>query len=340
MLIAQIGNFEPEFSTENELRHALETLGHIVVPLQEGDPRALEELIGGLTIGDTLAPSFVLWTRTKGLADKWGHEGQWRFLAEARRRRIPVVGYHLDRWWGLKRETELHTEPFFQVDLLCTADGGHQEEWKSIGANHVWFPPAISERWCQRGNFREEYACDVVFVGGGLDYGHREWKHRAELITNLSNWYGDRFKLIPGPGRHAIRGLELNDVYESATVVVGDSCLVPNPDGSPATHYCSDRIPETLGRGGLLLHPFVDGVDGLFGRQFGWPLGDWAGLLAMIDGLLGGPDSHVWVPHHPGDPIERDKQIESIRENHTYTVRMAALIDLLQEQGMIDRMAV
>ena len=35
MRILQIGNFEPEFSTENDLLHALRVLGHDIMILQE-----------------------------------------------------------------------------------------------------------------------------------------------------------------------------------------------------------------------------------------------------------------------------------------------------------------
>ena len=35
--IAYVGNFEPEFSTENDVRKAFEALGYEVIKLQEGD---------------------------------------------------------------------------------------------------------------------------------------------------------------------------------------------------------------------------------------------------------------------------------------------------------------
>lgn len=337
MRVAQIGNFVPEFSTENDLRWAMESLGWHVRPIQEGDIGPLDELFADLRRpGDV--PDFILWTRTRDLADKWGHEAQWRLLAEARQRKVPVVGYHLDRWWGLKRQTEIETEPFFRVDLLVTADGGHDDLWRQHGINHVWALPAVSERWCQPGQHRDEYDCDVVFVGSWQGY-HREWAHRQELVTKLSDRFGDRFKVFPAPGQHAIRGLELNDVYWSAKVVVGDSCLVPKVDGSPMTHYCSDRIPETLGRGGILCHPSVEGIDKTFGRHLPWDLGDWSDLNGLLDVAINAPEGS-WNAGlcSPGGGTREAARLENIafvREQHTYTVRMSRLGEILAERMML-----
>jgi hypothetical protein len=326
--ITYIGNFEPEFSTENEYAHAFRQLGHEIHEVQEGDHQQFGILCDQLL--HHRQPDLILWTRTKGLADRHGNEMQWAMARLAGRAGVPLVGVHLDRWWGLERQMQVVEDPYFRaVDLLFTADGGHQREFDAVGVNHRWLLPGISERWCQPGCQREEYDCDVVFVGGWRDYGHKAWKHRAELVNHLSRWFGDRFLALPRPGQPAIRGLELNDVYWSAKVVVGDSCLVPKVDGSPATHYCSDRVPETLGRGGVLLHPEVRGVVGLDepfnGRNVAWwSLGDWANLNSTLDHLL-----------HADMDDARLHGIDAIREDHTYTVRARQILDVLDDEGMV-----
>lgn len=75
--------------------------------------------------------------------------------------------------------------------------------------------------------------------------------------------------------------------------MIGDSCFAGSPKGA---YYWSDRIPETLGRGGFLIHPYVDGL----GRQFNllehdepvtydaghlavWDAGDWEALGDLIE---------------------------------------------------------
>jgi hypothetical protein len=321
MHIAYIGNFEPPHSTENDVARALANNGHSVHHFQEGDPLELGTLMDAVRIGHY---DLVLWTRTKGLADRVGDGAQHMLIHACHRGGVPIVGYHLDRWWGLERQIQVFTDPFFQVDLLCTADGGHDEQWVEAGINHAWFPPAISEANCGVGTPRDEYASDIAFVGNWQGGYHPEWKHRAELVDWLSRRYGNRVRFWPKRGEHAIRGRELADLYSSVKVVVGDSCLVPKADGSPMTHYCSDRIPETLGRGGVLCHPRVEGIDDLYAWHYGWDLGDWMYLKTLIEMLTTPPDIHA-----------RSLQVQHIVANHTYEVRMRQLVDLLNERGML-----
>ena len=325
MHVVQLGNRVPPFSTENDLHHAMvEGNGWDVRFIQEGDSTALLQFITDLQAGFE-RPDFILWTSTRDLANQWGHELQWKLLAEARRHNIPVVAYHLDRWMGLKRQNAMPTEPYFRVDLLATADGAHQDEWAKADVNHHWMLPGVSERWCRPGTYSEELATDIIFVGSWQDYGHREWRHRGELVAWLQKTYGDRVAFYPKQGEHAVRGLELNDVYWSAKVVVGDSCLAPKVDGSPMTNYCSDRVPETLGRGGVLVHPYVEGVMGDLGRLcYAWPLGEWGALRAAIDEELESDNGAL-----------RLLNIAHIRENHSYTVRMRQLAELLIDEGML-----
>jgi hypothetical protein len=127
----------------------------------------------------------------------------------------------------------------------------------------------------------------------------------------------------PKQGQHAVRGLALNDVYWSAKVVVGDSCLAPKVNGTPMTNYCSDRVPETLGRGGLLIHPNVEGVSEVFGYP-GWPLGDWDMLRSRID---------YWI--EKSNDRDRMVAIDNIKKDHTYTVRMQQMYDLIDTPGVL-----
>jgi hypothetical protein len=333
--VAQIGSFDPYFTTENELLDAMKRNGMEVTTYAERDPLQIKLLIDD--IANRLEFDFILWTSTKQHRDSWGEELQWQLIATARLHDVPIVAYHLDRWWGLDREHWLD-DPYFKIDLVCTADGGHEEMWPTKGILHHWLPPGISERWCQPGTARLEYECDVVFVGNWSDYGHREWKHRHEMIEFLSRTYprggnGRGLRCYPKRNHPAIRGLDLNDVYRSAKVVVGDSCLVPKADGSPITHYCSDRVPETLGRGGFLVHPFVEGItdtadtEGAFNHEW-WHLGDWDGLREAIERMIrlaGDPEADDYRRHAIG----------SIKANHTYTVRIRQLVDIMQEEGML-----
>jgi hypothetical protein len=327
--VAYIGNFSSEYTTENEVRDAMQRLGIEVELFQEGVGAAYELLIEDLRFGRA-EYDFVLWTRTPTLSARVGLAIQWELLATARKANVPIVGLHLDRWWGLARQTEISIEAYFHIDLLATADGAHQAEWETAGVTHRWLPPAVSERWCQPGNHRDEYACEIAFVGSWREY-HHEWPHRKELLDWLSKTYGSRrFKVQPRTGKPAIRGLELNDVYWSAKVVVGDSCLTSTVDGDVMHHYCSDRIPETLGRGGILIHPSVAGIDDLFKHQVKWDLNGpkpWRELRDKIEVCLAVSDD-VRLE-------QRERSIEFIRSTHTYTHRIQELIAMMTEEGLL-----
>ena len=50
-------------------------------------------------------------------------------------------------------------------------------------------------------------------------------------------------------------GVDINNLYASARVMVGDSCF------AGADRYWSDRVPEVLGRGGFLIFPKTPGLE-------------------------------------------------------------------------------
>lgn len=320
--VTYCGNFAAPHSTETHVARALRNNGHHVRQFQENDAEAWKLLGSERWVG---MADVVLWTRT-GWSPPIPHEAQCDMLETARRLGVPVVGVHLDRWHGLDREGQVYEEPFFDVDLLCTADGGHDEAWRAAGVDHAWFPPAVSRDECEPGQRRQEYVSDVAFVGSWRPGYHAEWPHRAELVEVLRKTYRNRVKFWPPAGRPAIRGTALRDLYASARVLVGDSCLAGG-----AVRYCSDRIPETIGRGGFLVHPHVEGVtdgtlytDGEHLRT--WPLGDWRALRETIDHYLARASERQEIAA---------KGKAHVLANHTYEARMAQLVDLLRQRGMV-----
>jgi hypothetical protein len=323
--VVYIGNFEPPASTENEVLRALRSLGHDVFPRQE------QEWASWLL---PVEADVLLWTRTRSLSDQIDVEVRAALLADCESRGIPTVGYHLDRWCGLAREAEIEHDPFFRVSLLCTADGGHDREWKDAGVNHEWFPPAISEFECGLGHDFGNAGYDVAFVGSWQHYGHSEWwPERARMLEHVRSWYGDRFECFPAPGTPAVRGAALADVYATAKVVVGDSCLAPAKDGTPVERYWSDRVPETLGRGGLLVHPYVEGLSDEFHAGLPeepiprylmtYPLGDMDALHDRIELLLRA------AAYEPDRRLLQAAAIGDVKRGHTYTVRMRQLWERL-----------
>lgn len=319
----------PPHSTENHVARAFRSQVGLVEEVQESDPTCWMKMAESLREG--ARPDFILWTRTNW--DRSDQVEQMKFLLAAQRANVPVIGYHLDIWWGLARQHEVYSEPFFTVDLLITADGGHDAQWADIGANHVWFPPAVSAPEAVEGFPLDRYRSTIAFVGSHDGGYHQEHQHRHELIGWLRTNFRNSCRFFPEPGQPGIRGQDLQDLYASVDVVVGDSAFA----GSGLRSYVSDRVPETIGRGGFLLHPRVPGVTD--GSAWGgaalwtegetiacWSAGDWDELGSKID-------------HYLSSREERREIAAAGRAHvlahHTYEIRMQQLMELLIERGLI-----
>lgn len=319
MRVGYIGNFEPEHSTESHVYRALTTNGHDVERFQENHFARWDDLARSIGNFD-----FVLWTRT-GWDPPVPPDKQQAVLNAGRAAGTPVVGFHLDRWFGLNREPEIVRSLFFKSDLVITADGdpNHQRRFEASGVNHHWMPPGVSRGECERvAQPRPEFAHDVVFCGSS-HYYHAEWGYRLELVRWLEATFGNRLGLYPRD-QPALRGQPLVDLYGNAKVMVGDSCL-----NGGITHYWSDRIPETLGRGGFLIHPYVEGIEEHFvdGQHLVlYPLGDFARLKELVEYFVA------------NDGVRREIAAAGrahVLEHHTYERRMEQVVNLLAERGML-----
>ena len=324
MHVLQIGNGKPPHSTENHLHRALLENGCRATFLQEDDPGSFASAASILATSDV---DFVLWTRTGWDWDRNGYPGgrvqanadQHAMLRTARALGIPTVGYHLDIWHGLKRAVEVDVEPFFHCSLLITADGGHDQEWAKRGINHLWMPPGVSRAECEIGTAREEFRSKIAFVGSWSGGYHPEHRHRHALVQWLQTNFRRDCAFWPKHGQPAVRGKDLQDLYASVDVVVGDSCFA----GLGVKNYWSDRIPETLGRGGLLIHPNVPGLDVQFpkGTMLTWDAGNWDALGEQIEWALTHPDE--------ADDIRRAGR-EHVLARHTYEHRMETVLRLIR----------
>lgn len=253
------------------------------------------------------------------------------FLAMCRTLGVPTAGFHLDLFWGLpERERWIceRSDPIFTLDHLFTTDGGHEAEWAAEGINHHWMPPGVLASECYDAEpDRELWPYEVAFVGSaptadGGNY-HPDHAHRPEMVAKLRERYGPSFVHVGNGGdRPTTRGHDLNVLYASVPVIVGDSCLVQRD-----RPYWSDRVPETWGRGGFLVHPRVDALRELIGPYPGdmWEPGDWDAMFDQIDGYLG--DAYAC-------DNTRERIAAIVRAGHTYTNRV---IEMLNTIGWRDR---
>jgi hypothetical protein len=302
-----LGSFDNPYDTEVYIANTLEMLGHKVT--RRTTPRVTKK-----ELNELLSKSWDAVLLSKGWFDFPISEVHETF--NKYRKKQKYIGWFFDLIWGTIREKQLiYSHHIFKADLVLTTDGGNVERWKEAGINHkvlrqgIYYPEAIA------GKARSKYAYDVVFVGTSI---HREafgWKYREELITMLKNRYGSRFKQFGHAGE--IRNLELNDLYASAKVVVGDSVYSPL--------YWSNRIYETLGRGGFLIFPMIAGLEKEFipyKHFIPYDYGNYNQLFEKID---------YYISNAEDRNIIRKAGQDHCRENHSYTVRCKQLIKYIKE---------
>jgi hypothetical protein len=324
--IAIIANFQVAWSTGNDLSDTLQRMGVVVEGIHEADEDAWSCLIARMRGSE--APDAVIWNRTPAYARQIGREMQFLMLKTARDAEIPTIAYHLDRFWGLNRENEVSEEPFFRCDYCFTADGHDPERWKDLGINHFWLPPAIAPRHAFIGLPEPRFRASVAFIGTQWGY-HGEWGHRVELIRWLRRYFGREVLFLPNRNMGTRRGLQLNNVVAGVKVIVGDSCLV-EVDGKPYERYCSDRVFEIPGRGGFLVHPYVEGVIPRSGPGDEWgmipgkhleafELGDFKRMRDVVQHYLDHDDERTTIAK---------QGFEHVIENHSYANRLRQAFDI------------
>lgn len=312
--IAYIGNFEPEYSTENDVRKAFEHLGHEVICLQENKTsmqevrsQALQSdllLVTG-TWGDALPlPEFLDLIHEMASLDK------------------PTATLHLDTFWSTKRDgRKWWREPMFHTAYIFTADGDYNDKWMLLGKNHLWLKPAVRHDAAKFGTERDEYKCDVAFVGSnGVGYHEDVWPYRRELNEQLKEMCtrnGWIFKNPGGDQEKISRGDDMNDFYASAKVTVGDSLCLKREDSK----YWSDRVPEATGRGGFLVMPHI------LAMKYDWPTlptykwGDWKQLEEVIKYYLEHKDERHTIQFN-------NQKITA--EDHTYVNRAETILKFVE----------
>lgn len=237
---------------------------------------------------------------------------------------VPSATYHLDLWFGLDREKDLHEDSFYRhIEHFFTCDK-KMADWlnQNTKVKGHYLPAGVYHGEAYMAE-QDSMDRDIIFVGS-RGY-HPEWPYRPQLIDWLKETYGDRFYHYGGDGLGTIRGEALNRLYANSKVVVGDTlCL-----GFKYPHYWSDRLYETLGRGGFLIMPYVTGMGQFFTGEKHldyYQFGNFEELKRKIDHYL-----------------ENDEQREAIRrcghnlvkEHHTYKQRWDHILQTIFDKGRI-----
>jgi hypothetical protein len=309
--VSYIGNFGPLYSTENDVRVAFEAIGWSVDMLQENE-------INKQQILDSVAGSDLL--LITGTWDDAIRLHDWLdIMHSCAKQGIPTATLHLDTFWSTNRGgRKWWHAPMFHTAYIFTADGDYQKEWRLLGKNHQWLPPAVRHSAVKEGTKRDKYTCDVAFVGSnGRGYHEDVWPDRKLLVDKLRtmcerNGWGF---LNPGGDHPKIeRGDDMNDFYASAKITVGDSLCLKRE----LSNYASDRVFEAPGRGGFLIMPRLNWLRVAYDNNL--PMYNWDDFEELENSII----------HYLSDDEAREETrktcMEIVRGQHTYVDRVQTII--------------
>lgn len=228
-----------------------------------------------------------------------------------------TVALHMDLYWGIPaRERKIGRMPWWTCQFVFTADGGHQREFFGRKVNHFWMPPAMGSCYSYRADITEPN--HLLYVGGYVPAIHGP--DRGNLLKWAEDFAGSDGFTYYGRGEGAVGqvyGHRLNKLYAGAQVVLGDS--------APSPKYWSDRVPCTLGRGGLLAHPDTEGFEEMgFTDEvmIRYPRGD---LKALQDRILSITMDEAWQM--------QENALQLVRERHLWRHRMQDLQNIVMSDN-------
>lgn len=305
--IVFLGNFRVDFTSESHHAKSLESLGYTVFRMQETDAKSQDILAAALE------SDLFIWIHTHG----WNTPGSLtmeKVLETLKNNSVPTMTYHLDLWFGLQRQKDLEIMPVYKkIEHFFTVDS-QMAQWfnEETSVQGHYLPAGVFGEECLYKEVRPKK--DVIFVGS-KKY-HPEWKYRTELINWLDKNYKNKFEHYGNGGITSVRGLSLNKLYWNTKVVVGDTlCLNFNyPD------YWSDRIYETLGRGGFLIHPYIPGIEKEFTDKehvVFYEYGNFNQLKELID---------YYLTHDDERELIRKAGHNLVKNNYTYKHRWQTIL--------------
>ena len=307
MRILYVGNFSPLSVGEPEIARALRKLGHRVDEFQE-NPNTVDE------IEEKLAK----YNHDLLLFAKFRVGPKGKTMEFLRKCKAPTVCWLFDLYWGYRRQDQVmrDIQPQFRANIVFTTDGGNEEKWKMMKVKHRLLRQGIDEDVVP-GKPVYDTRAQVVFVGSRGSWAG--WKYRGTLIDWLNRTYGAKFAHLGENGE--VRHEDLNNLFATVKIVVCDSVNSPN--------YWSNRIYETIGRGGFAIHPRVDGLSNEFKEYehfVPYDYGDFNGLKEKIDYFMSHDEERTKI---------RDAGFKFCHDTHTYTKRCEEMLKVLKEEKLI-----
>lgn len=334
MKIYMVGNFTAPWCSEVHWAKSLEKLGHEVTRQQEN------KIVKNTILNDVVGHDMFLWVRT------WEGYVKQEDIDNVRSLGIVSVNVHLDLFVGIGRGATLDTDPRWRTDYVFTADGDpkSQEIFEAHGINHFWLRAGVFDEGCEmfEPNDDPELQGDIVFVGGGKEYAHPEWSYRKKLIEFLERTYPKQYKKYGHPQK-LVREKDLNQLCANSKIVIGDSLNL----GFKHPYYWSDRVYETTGRGGFIIHPLIKGLEDDFVTYDGRvdDGGFWDKAPEPVELMTYEYGNFAMLKQRIDFFLKDDKYREEIRKagfertkrDHTYTKRLQEMLDIIDANPVLKK---
>jgi hypothetical protein len=252
---------------EEPIAQAFERAGVQVIRLEE---KTTAEKILKTALAEK--PDLVLFTKMRIIGDPW------QLLADLKGAGIKTASWTFDLLLGHPpRQAIIKSFPFLFCDYVFLTDGGHEAEYRALGVNKFTVRQGLPKEYSYLAEPDPKYDYELVFLGSP----NPSFPYRQRTMQFLEERYGEKFKWLGKENTYEVRGDELNKLYASAKIIIGDSMYSP--------HYWSNRIYETLGRGAFLIHPLIEGLEQEFTPYkhfipYTW--NDYEGLAEKIDFYL------------------------------------------------------
>lgn len=292
MKISFIGKFGKLYD-EEYIARSFEMLGHDVQRLPE---KLITHQFQGLI--EEFQPDFVL--MTKFFVSQPREMMQW-----FKEKKIKTVSWIFDLYWDYDREERIPRTPGFKADKVFTTDGGHDKNWSRVGIEHHLVRQGIYTEECVLLP-QTKAPHGIAFVGSFNSL----YAYRQMVMQELKKSYA--IKWIGSNNTDEMRGMDLNQLYADTKIIIGDSVYSP--------YYWSNRVVETLGRGGFLIHQEVPGLKEEYPYLVTYKTGDIEDLKSKIDYYL----------NHEEERREIVKlNFEWVRSKYTMEKKCAELISYL-----------
>lgn len=319
MRIIFIGNFDgADYTTENHHKKTYEKLGHTIIPIQE-NKSSVDEVFKYIDSADALC-----WTHTHNF--KFDTPDRIKYMLDVcKQRGVQTYGYHLDLWLGLQREKDLQNDPYWDIQYFFTVDK-LMADWLNANTSTKGFylPAGVFEDECYMADpDYSRFPHEIVFTGA-KGY-HPEYSYRKTLIDWLADTYKDRFAHYGGGGKPVQRGHDLNTLYASAKVVVGDTLCID----FKYPYYFSDRLFEAPGRGAFMIFPYIKGLEMMYNlgsEIIPYVYNNFVELRYRIDEFLINGTLRQQI---------REAGHKRVKEAHTYTHRLTQLLETLEKEKQL-----